>query len=723
MKIYEMTATFGKLEHETLTLKPGLNILHAPNEWGKSTWCAFLMAMLYGLDTRAKSTKAALADKEHYAPWSGSPMAGRMDLEWNGRDITIERRTKGRVPLGEFRAYETATGLAVPELTAANCGQTLLGVEQSVFRRAGFIRLSDLPVTQDEALRRRLNALVTTGDESGDGERLAKELRDLKNRCRYNRTGLLPQAEAERDDLEETIQEREALEIQSKKLKTRLGEVKSWTRQLENHKTALAFADAEADAGRVAEARDAWEQAERQLGALETACARLPAQEETDRKIAELKEFGEQWNSAQMEAQMLPQPPEPPQIPEVFREKDGENVLKMAREDGQRYRELAKAKTGWMWFLLGGIALAGAAGLALGKEYLFAGLALAAGLVLLALGQGKRREKSRKLAQFEEKYGSRDPGDWEAMARRFSEEQSAYALARAEYLTSRGNLDSRMEALRKRRDALCGAQSVEKMLEFWQKAAQLWEDCHDARREVQKAERHFRTLQAMAKPAKQPEMPDDLTYSASETARLLSDAAAEQQRLLSRLGQYQGRMEALGDGAELEKRRVQLNVRIAKLEDIYVALNVAQETLTEARMELQRRFAPRIAKRAQELLEAMTGGRYDRLTLGEDFSLRAGAGEEDTLRDALWRSDGTVDQLYLALRLAVSEELTPEAPLVLDDALVRFDDRRMKAALDILAEEGRKRQVLLFSCQSREEQALRTGNERNTGADPERKEI
>ena len=87
MRIYKMTATFGKLEHATLELKPGLNVITAPNEWGKSTWCAFLVAMLYGLDTRAKSTKNARADKERYAPWSGSPMAGRIDLHWNGRDI------------------------------------------------------------------------------------------------------------------------------------------------------------------------------------------------------------------------------------------------------------------------------------------------------------------------------------------------------------------------------------------------------------------------------------------------------------------------------------------------------------------------------------------------------------------------------------------------------------------------------------------------------------
>ena len=174
MKIYSMTATFGKLENETLTLQPGLNILEAPNEWGKSTWCAFLVAMLYGIETRVHTTKTALADKERYAPWSGSPMSGSIDLCWNGRDITIQRQSKGKGLLNVFRAYETETGIDVPELTGENCGQQLLGVEKEVFLRAGFLRLADLPVTQNEALRRRLNALVTTGDESGTADELAQ---------------------------------------------------------------------------------------------------------------------------------------------------------------------------------------------------------------------------------------------------------------------------------------------------------------------------------------------------------------------------------------------------------------------------------------------------------------------------------------------------------------------------------------------------------------------
>ena len=102
----------------------------------------------------------------------------------------------------------------------------------------------------------------------------------------------------------------------------------------------------------------------------------------------------------------------------------------------------------------------------------------------------------------------------------------------------------------------------------------------------------------------------------------------------------------------------------------------------------------------------MTAGRYDRLTLSEDLSLLAGAQQEAVLREVLWRSDGTMDQLYLALRLAVAEELIPDVPLVLDDAFVRFDDIRLKAALEILKEIARDKQVILFTCQSREKEIL-----------------
>lgn len=707
MRIYRMTATFGKLEHETLILEPGLNVVEAPNEWGKTTWCTFLITMLYGLDTRAKTTKTALADKEKYAPWSGSPMAGRIDLNWNGRDITIERSTRGRTPMGIFRAYETASGLAIPELTAANCGSVLLGVEQSVYRRTGFVRQSDMPVTQDDALRRRLNALVTTGDESGDSDRLAAQLKDLKNKCRYNRSGLLPQAEIQRKELEDKIAELESLQIHSRKLKERIGEVKSWLRALENHWAALQYAAAEEDARRVAEVRDIRDRAEEKVAQLEQICSRQPAREEVERKLRAIQSYREELGSYQMEESEMAVRPEPPVPPELFRGMTLEQAETMIEKDSRRYELLTRTKPWLIFTFAGWMMLVLSIPSVVMKAYPAAGILAVMGFVLLIIGAQRRRERHREAKQLEEKYGSEFPEAWMMQLRHYEAEKKKFDQALLDYRVARGDLDIRNTFLQKQRESLFGSQLPEKVQEIWQQMLKQWDAYEAAGRDFQQAEKYLQTLQNMVQPGvKPPAMEDILVYPAEETQSLLAEARAEQQRLQNRLGQYQGRMEALGRPDALQGQLGEVERRIERLEDIYGAVTLALETLAQARQELQRKFAPRISKRAQELLAKMTAGRYDRLTLSEDLSLLAGAAEEETLREILWRSDGTVDQLYLALRLAVAEELIPDAPLVLDDAFVRFDDTRLNAAVDILKEEAGQKQVILFTCQHREKALL-----------------
>ena len=102
MKIISMTATFGKLDNETLVLDQALNVLAAPNEWGKSTWCAFLTAMLYGIDTRERSRGENLAEKEKYLPWSGKPMEGTLRLIHGPAGLSSDEQvdySTGKMPL------------------------------------------------------------------------------------------------------------------------------------------------------------------------------------------------------------------------------------------------------------------------------------------------------------------------------------------------------------------------------------------------------------------------------------------------------------------------------------------------------------------------------------------------------------------------------------------------------------------------------------------------
>ena len=706
MRIYKMIATFGKLEHAVLELEPGLNILHAPNEWGKTTWCAFLSAMLYGLDTRAKSTKDRLADKERYLPWSGIPMSGRIDLNWQGRDITIERKTKGRTPLGDFRAYETESGLAVPELTAAGCGQMLLGAEQSVFHRSGFIRLSDLPVTQDEALRRRLNELVTTGDESGDAERLEKGLKELKNKCRYNRSGLLPQAEGRLKELEATAQQRQTLLEQCQTLSQRLGETTVWRQALENHRAALQYAAAQEDLRRVAQAREARDASAAQLAQLEEKCANHPSREICEEKLQALQAFQAQWSEVQRQTNLLPPAPEAPPAPAPFQELTGEEAIAMADRDGADYQALLK-KSGLIPCLILGILGFAAAGWMLFSRLWPAALIVLGLSFVPSLLYGRSRKNKEQQAQaFEAKYGSSSPALWHDMAQNYGESLKAYTAQKLEYQRTHRQLDIRLAELEVTRQSLCGQQTPEAVIPVWQDILRQLEQLDSLRRDARRWEEHLQTLQAVVRPVPEPAGEDPLTYPEGETERLLTEAAAEEQRLKTRLDQATGRLNTFPDAHVLESETAKIRERIRRLEDTYAALTLAQDTLTRAKQDLQRRFAPRISQRAQELLGQMTGGRYDRLSLNQDFTLLSGASGEDTLHEALWRSSGTIDQLYLSLRLAVAEVLTPEAPLILDDALVRFDDDRMQSAMEILKELSRKKQILLFSCQQRETACL-----------------
>jgi len=129
MKLLRMTATFGRLEQETLSLTDGLNVLQMPNEAGKSTWAEFLLAMLYGVDTSERVKTGVLPVKTKYQPWSGKPMEGVIELTHAGRRITITRTSTARAPLGVFSAVYTDSGLPVEGMTGANCGEM-------VFRKA-----------------------------------------------------------------------------------------------------------------------------------------------------------------------------------------------------------------------------------------------------------------------------------------------------------------------------------------------------------------------------------------------------------------------------------------------------------------------------------------------------------------------------------------------------------------------------------------------------------
>lgn len=409
--------------------------------------------------------------------------------------------------------------------------------------------------------------------------------------------------------------------------------------------------------------------------------------------------------SLQMEAQMLPPMPEAPDIPAHYRDVD---AVAIAEADARMNAELerSKKKNGIFVAIYAAAAVCMAVLMLLMPDMMlyFGALLAVCGIAAIVTCVVRTSRISKQLLVIYDRHPGIPPQNWIKDATEFADRWHAYELLLQNARELRGNIDQRTVKLKEEMELLSGGTSLAECQSRWNQSAAAWDALSDARRDLQHAENHAQTLRSMLRTVQPPKMADSLTYTLEENDRLLAEARLKQRQLHTKLGQCQGQMEALGSEALLKARVDTLNRRIARLEDTYYALEMAQDALRDATNTLQRRFAPRIAKRAQELFGKLTGGRYSRLMLGQDLSLNVSAQDEDTLRSAQWRSDGTADQLYLALRLAVAEELTPQAPLVLDDALVRFDDERLAAAMRILQEESVNKQVILFTCQSREKQ-------------------
>jgi uncharacterized protein YhaN len=168
------------------------------------------------------------------------------------------------------------------------------------------------------------------------------------------------------------------------------------------------------------------------------------------------------------------------------------------------------------------------------------------------------------------------------------------------------------------------------------------------------------------------------------------------------------RLENIPDEEKLQEIHEKLQVLTDEKEDIVFtgkALDEAMKALTEASIEVRRDYVPCLSREMGDIMSKVTGGKYSEVKA--DDSLLLNILPPDSLEWVMPEqlSSGTVDQVYLALRLAsvkLVEKEDERLPLFLDEPFVQYDEERTKNALSLLAEECKTRQILLFTCKQRE---------------------
>ena len=715
--IRRMTASFGKLQGVTLELKDGLNIIQAPNETGKSTWCAFLLSMFYGVNSRERERAGFIPNKIRYAPWSGSAMSGRLDCLADGRELTLTRTTRRQTaPMGEFQAVYAGTGDHVPELTGSTCGEALLGVSREVYERSAFIRQAGLPISQDAGLERRIASLITSGEEDTSYSEAADTLKKQLNRRRHNKTGQLPVLEAELQETERQIAEVEVLARQ-------LTEARAQTEAFAQQEAALSAElirldrwEAALQRQALAQAHAAVQQAEQRAAALRQRLEedRVPENEtigrlrgaivnlETTRKALD-KARAERDEAAKALLRAEAAVNESP-----FTGLTPEQAEKSPLDLPSKPRfplwaalllVLCAAALGTVLYLsLKNLSLSiGAACGLLGVSVLVLGLFTGRKQACWeALAAEARQQRQENLAAYTTLYRSAEAARTEA------DKRSATAEALDNTLSS--NEQGILLEIRRFAPSAFDAATADGLL---RECAARRKALAEAEAAAQKARLRYELL------AQQAPITEETGDAAPvPPARSREDITAELERVRAELAaarsaadRLSGQLHAKGDPAVLQSSAQHLREQIAALEGEYDSIQMAMSALENANTTLQNRFSPALGQRAAEIFSELTGQRYSGVVLDRAFHISAEPAGDGIYRDAALLSAGTADQLYLAARLAICDLVLPQeqaAPIILDDALANFDDDRCAAALRWLKEEGEHRQILLFTCHSLE---------------------
>ena len=632
MKINKLTATFGKFNNESISFHDGLNVVFAPNESGKSTWCAFIKAMLYGVDSSERARAGYLPDKKHYAPWSGAPMEGTMELTADKCDMTISRSTRMQnAPMQDFSAVYTGTATPVKNINGSNCGEKLTGVSRDVFCRSAFVGQGASAVTGSPEMEKRIQSIISTGDEETSFSEAEERLLSWQRRRRFNRRGILPELDKKIDDA--TIQLKSANESAEKvaELKEKLDEATDKCIELEGAVTDARKSHRKAVIGGLTDARNR---------------ARLMQEKQND-ALSELNDCKDEIRGS----------PFGPKDPEAVREK-AERDLAEIEELSESGRKVSSVIPAIILFVL---ALAGA--IVFNKYYRVlyviagAGICCAAALVFLF-----RFVSSRRKNQMADD--------------RISAILKSYGAGSVEEISEKIEMHSMLYA------------NLRKAAEKERKAAN---DANKAYDELQALEgKATRELDFVSGSSKAAALGRELSAQRARASKLSQTVAAEQSRL-SMLG------DPIVLGAEISCLKAERDA----VQDEYDAIDLALDELRDADDEIQSRFSPQLGGIAAKYMSFLTGGKYENIFLDKDFSAKAKAKDDTVAHDSEYLSAGTVDLLYLAVRLAVCELALPDGepcPLIIDDALVNLDDERYNQAMKLLSEIARERQVILFTC-------------------------
>ena len=719
----------------------GVNILRGDNESGKSTVAEFIKFMLYGAASRSEGGE--MAERLKFLSFGASSFGGSMNVVTKAGHFCIDRRID-RNSAGAFRESLTVTDLEkrTQVFKGENAGDALLGIPESIFKKAAYISQETEGYTGGADLGSAIENLLFSADETVSTDKALKKLDSLRVSLLHKngKGGLIYECAKEREELVARHEkaQRENIEIIAKE-----GSLLDTQNRIDENNSEYARCKklCELYENYVAYTRF------KKMDELEEELSKLANEKDgLENKYEGFIPDGEYLGRLRQTAELLENCDRSVTTARAKYE-NAVNARKAAEEnltDGgdtaplnEGAKKLKSVKTMISLLLaLGIISIVLGIGVACATylmrlEPLFygvgAGIAVL-GAVLLTLSAVCKGKKLSLLTT----YGV--SSEFELLEK--VKEMTATGTRSAETLSRAKESEGTSKALLENEEA----RYEETRKAFENEALRIGACGEDAEKLFALVEEYISSLAKISEREKAVNVNleqlknDTAGYEREHVEKLLSGIndlsvfekidISEYSRKRDFLENATGALEI--KKSELEKTLAALHATIedpakikaaldelAKKEEAakakYAAATLAISSIENASSSLRTRVSPRLAEYAGKLMGIMTEGKYSEFGVDGEMAMTYLVG--GTAHDIAYLSKGTRESAYFALRLALCDLVSKEEklPLVLDECFAHADDKRTKQMLKVLfalAMEGT--QSLVLTCHTREEKIADT---------------
>lgn len=685
--------SFGKFKDYQVEFKEGINTIFGENEMGKSTICAFILAMFYDFTEKGKGIRDDL--RTRYLPWSGEPMSGAVYFSHNKKNYILKRRMAKTVRGAKVTLLDGDTWEEISDERKESPGEFFFGVPYDSFFKTIYIsqlavpfergkkdelfeRLSNINQSGDEdisyrktltTLEKQKTELISVSGTGGRIVRLKAETEELKRKLfkaeefeNEYKSAALSATEAEKNK-ESLILKREAL-----KKEKALAE--------KHEKFLLAKADFE-------RFKQLTEEKERKEKELSESYERLSAVRQKNEKMSLLE--GVSRESVELLESLSER--------KVILEHRLLEISEKRERIETELSSLEKAnKPAFVPVLTGAACLVFVLSAVLS---LFAsaayGILAVFGIALLILSFKLRKNKAAFEKNFEE---------IEKLKTELEEE--------SEIIKEEEEIKKKIEDILERTESVSLVDLMNKLADK-NAAAERIKSCEIEYKLIKESlelilPEFYKLSQTVD--LYEADKEDD-NYSGANSEEIDKKLSSLNEELLvceKKLAEAKTNMRIIAEADRLTYSEIANQIstneeQIEELLKVYKATEVALQLIKESYEELKSGFAPELIKHVKEAVLFLTDGKYSDVRISDDYKLTVM--ENDEIVSAEYLSGGTYDVLYLSLRFGLLKVLFEgKIPfLMLDDAFLQLDSNRVKKAAAYIKKENPE-QVIYFTCRS-----------------------